>query len=506
MALPSILPRPDVTGRGRFRAPRPRIVASLAGLVLAAGLAGGLLWSRLPQSPTSATHTITTTTAAVVRADLVTRQQVTGNVAFPGATTIVNQWAPPPSSAQLAQYQDAVSTGQVALNDANAQAAATDRQDAAQVASDQQQLGNDQQKYNADGCTGPSRPPTCAQDQQAIQSDQARLAGDQAKQQSDAVASATKVHQAQGALTSAQDALNVQSQTRGGQGSPPAVFSSLPGAGAVVSQGQSLFAVDGRPIPLLYGDTPFTRTLAAGSSGHDVQELEQDLVSLGFGNGLAADGSFTSADAAVVDRWQASLGVPQTGQVGAGDAVVLTGPARVQSVNVGTGATAQLGATVMTVTAAAPQVVVALDASLQLLVKTGDQVQVDLPDGRTTTPGTITDVSSVATVTPTANPGANGGPRATVSVTVSLTNPAVLGHLDQLPVTVEVATQSVKNVLAVPVNALLALAGGGYAVEVVQPNGSHRLAGVQTGIYDSNLVQVSGPGIAEGMKVVVPAQ
>jgi multidrug efflux pump subunit AcrA (membrane-fusion protein) len=160
----------------------------------------------------------------------------------------------------------------------------------------------------------------------------------------------------------------------------------------------------------------------------------------------------------------------------------------------------------MTVTAAAPQVIVALDASLQLLVKPGDHVQVDLPDGRTTTPGTVTDVSSVATVTPNTNPGANGGPRATVSVTVSLTNPSALGHLDQLPVTVEVATQSVKNVLAVPVNALLALGGGGYAVEVVQANGSHRLAGVQTGIYDSNLVQVSGPGIAEGMKVVVPAQ
>ena len=33
---------------------------------------------------------------------------------------------------------------------------------------------------------------------------------------------------------------------------------------------------------------------------------------------------------------------------------------------------------------------------------------------------------------------------------------------------VEITTESVENVLAVPVDALLALAGGGYAVEVAE--------------------------------------
>jgi hypothetical protein len=60
-------------------------------------------------------------------------------------------------------------------------------------------------------------------------------------------------------------------------------------------------------------------------------------------------------------------------------------------------------------------------------------------------------------------------------------------------------------VLAVPATALLALAGGGYAVEVVERSGNHRLVGVTTGIFDdqSGLVEVDGTGLAAGQKVVV---
>jgi hypothetical protein len=62
-------------------------------------------------------------------------------------------------------------------------------------------------------------------------------------------------------------------------------------------------------------------------------------------------------------------------------------------------------------------------------------------------------------------------------------------------------------VLAVPVDALLALAGGGYAVEVVGAGGVHRLVAVTLGLFDDaeGLVQVSGPGLQAGQRVVVPA-
>ncbi len=70
-------------------------------------------------------------------------------------------------------------------------------------------------------------------------------------------------------------------------------------------------------------------------------------------------------------------------------------------------------------------------------------------------------------------------------------------------VQVSLTVQSVRNVLAVPVSALLALAGGGYGVEVVHGPGSQRLVGVRTGIFAGGRVQVTGAGIAPGTKVVV---
>ena len=55
-----------------------------------------------------------------------------------------------------------------------------------------------------------------------------------------------------------------------------------------------------------------------------------------------------------------------------------------------------------------------------------------------------------------------------------------------------------------PVNALLALQGGGFGVDVVTGSTSH-LVGVTTGLYSNNLVQVSGSGIPAGARVEVPS-
>jgi hypothetical protein len=60
-------------------------------------------------------------------------------------------------------------------------------------------------------------------------------------------------------------------------------------------------------------------------------------------------------------------------------------------------------------------------------------------------------------------------------------------------------------VLAVPVTALVALAEGGYGVEVVDSRGS-RLVGVEIGMFSDadDLVEVTGD-LDEGDEVVVPA-
>lgn len=90
---------------------------------------------------------------------------------------------------------------------------------------------------------------------------------------------------------------------------------------------------------------------------------------------------------------------------------------------------------------------------------------------------------------------------------VTLGDPRAAEGLSQGPVTVAITTGSVPHALVVPVDALLAQAGGGYAVEVTGPRSTRHLVAVSPGLFDdaAGLVQVTGTGLAAGQHVVVPA-
>ena len=93
-----------------------------------------------------------------------------------------------------------------------------------------------------------------------------------------------------------------------------------------------------------------------------------------------------------------------------------------------------------------------------------------------------------------------------VAVTVAVDDPTTTNLPDQTPVTVAFTSNSSKGVLAAPVTALVALAGGGYAVEVVDSGGATHLAAVTPGLYAvGGLVEVTGSGITEGTTVVIPS-
>jgi hypothetical protein len=188
-----------------------------------------------------------------------------------------------------------------------------------------------------------------------------------------------------------------------------------------------------------------------------------------------------------------------------------------------TGVTPTIGAAVqpgpvLTTTSTAREVTIALDAGQQSDVAVGDPVAITLPD-QSTTPGRITYVGTVAT-TPSSSSdqgggggggggGGNGGSSSpTIEVDVTPTHPAATGRLDQAPVSVSITTGRVHDALVVPVNALLALASGGYAVEVVGADGTHHLVGVTAGLFDdaNGLVQVTSAGLAAGQRVVVPSE
>lgn len=70
-------------------------------------------------------------------------------------------------------------------------------------------------------------------------------------------------------------------------------------------------------------------------------------------------------------------------------------------------------------------------------------------------------------------------------------------------VDVELVSESRNDVLSVPVMALLALAEGGFAIEVVTGR-TTALVPVETGLFGSGRVGISGHGLAEGIRVGVP--
>ncbi|HWF22449.1 MAG TPA: hypothetical protein VG226_09910 [Acidimicrobiales bacterium] len=287
---------------------------------------------------------------------------------------------------------------------------------------------------------------------------------------------------------------------------------SLPSVGQVVSEGQGLYQVSGNPVVLLYGSTPAYRSLSEGASasdvtGPDVQELNADLVALGLVTSTELDpmsdefGYWTKVG---VEALQATLGVTQNGTLALGQAVFLPTSVRVTAVSATLGGGAQPGGPVLTGSSTSRVVTVALDAAQQATVKVGDQVTITLPDNQTT-PGVVSSVGTVAVTPASAASGGSSTPTITVEITPS--DPAATGTLDQAPVQVAITTASVPSALVVPVNALLSLAGGGYAVEAVSAGGVHHLVPVALGLFDDadGLVQVSGSDLASGQRVVVPS-
>jgi peptidoglycan hydrolase-like protein with peptidoglycan-binding domain len=302
------------------------------------------------------------------------------------------------------------------------------------------------------------------------------------------------------------------------------VYTWLPAPGQVIKQDQPVYSVSNEPVPLLYGSIPAYRQFDAGmSDGADVSQLTRDLIALGYGAGLTQSDHYSTATAAAVEHWQSALGLQATGEIPLGEMVFEPGPIRVTSVTPSAGTpVGGGGGTVLTATSTTPIVVVDLDVSQEYLVKHGDAVSVVLPDGISTVGGHIETVGTVANCPGGSGIGAGGGvsgsagqspcessgsgtsSAATVTVTIALDSTPPGATFDQAPVNVNITTQRVDNVLAVPVNALLALQGGGYGVEVVTGKTSH-LAGVTTGMYSDTLVQVSGSAITAGTVVEVPS-
>lgn len=268
-------------------------------------------------------------------------------------------------------------------------------------------------------------------------------------------------------------------------------LTSIAAEGAVVDRGGALFAVDGRPVVLLFGDQPMYRPLAEGARGDDVRQLEENLVALGKATWaqVGRNDGFTAGTTAAVKRLQKALGVEESGRVEPGDVVFLPAKARIAAHRAVLGGRVADGTEIVEVSSTERVVTVQLAASKQGRVRAGDSVTVELPGGATT-PGRVAAIARTAKSEVTSG----GSTRTTVEVLITLDDPAASGDMDRAPVKVGITTARAEGVLTVPVTALVATAEGGYAVEVVRQGGGRELVAVEAGMFSdsADLVEVTG--------------
>jgi Putative peptidoglycan binding domain len=505
--------------RSRPRRPGWRFVAGAA-LLLAAVAAvvsvANPFWGAGGSGGGVSSNGTGTSLATVTRRSLTAQTQVDGTLGYKGSSTIVLPTGTPPS--EVRQAEQTVATNQASLTAAEATLAADTQvlaQAQAKLDADRAKLasicagtnaagsgsgggsGDNGSSGGSEGAGSGGNPNSgstpCETAAQAVTTDEAAVSTAEGKVTSDngSVESARVTLAAAGKSLDAAASAAVFYETG-------ATYTGLPSGGDVIRRGRTLFMISGQPVLLLYGGLPAWRAFRPGMSpGRDVAALNANLRALAYGKGLAGD-SFTDSTAAAIRALQAAHGLAQTGDLPLGSVVFKSGPVRVKSVTATRGAAVQAGP-VLTVSSTRHQVTIALDAAQQSEVKVGDPVTITLPS-QETTPGRVSSVGKVAS-----SGGSDGSP--TVEVGVKLDNEAAAGQLDQAPVQAAIVTGRVENALAVPITALLALAGGGYAVEVVDSGGVHHLVPVELGLFDDadGLVQVSGTGLKAGQRVVVPA-
>ncbi|MFI2471633.1 peptidoglycan-binding protein [Streptomyces globisporus] len=278
----------------------------------------------------------------------------------------------------------------------------------------------------------------------------------------------------------------------------------LPDAGDTVKAGGRLYEVDAKPVVLFTGDRPMWRELGPDmTDGPDVKELKRNLVDLGYadGLGLSVDEKFTAGTLTAVKRWQKAMGLPKNGKIPVGRLVFTPHPTvRVQQVVAQLGAATGTG-TVLKITGTALEVTLQPGDDQLSQLSPGAQASVQFPDG-TTTKGKITQLTPAGSGDDAGSGGDDTG-QDKAKLTITLADQKTARTAGPSAVTVTITGKSVDDALVVPVTALTALEGGGYAVTLRHKDNTTELVTVEIGLVANAKAQVTGR-IKAGDKVVVP--
>ena len=266
----------------------------------------------------------------------------------------------------------------------------------------------------------------------------------------------------------------------------------------------------------MYGEHPAWRSFETGmSAGDDIYQLEQNLVSLGYDKdkSILIDREFDENTHKAVEAMQSLMGVSVTGKLSFKDILFIPGPSVVQYSSSHT----ELGAMIVTtnpvlglipiekvieksgepeVTKSLQKVNSSIEVANQDLVGVGLSVSIELPDENIIA-GTISDIGEIAVI-PLGNQG-----EPYLEIVIAIDEVESFPEWTGATVTVSVTKKLASDVLAAPVTSLLAVLGGGYAIEIIE-NGLTKLVPVSVGLYADGYVEIDGDGIKEGTEVIVP--
>ena len=264
----------------------------------------------------------------------------------------------------------------------------------------------------------------------------------------------------------------------------------LPGPSQVIEN----FAMPGDPngggvVSIATGDSAY---------GIDILQLEQALVALDYDadSTLEADGTYTLETNQAVLDFQTATGLETDGILHLGEIIFLPGEVRITNQLATKGSNIGQGTPIMGISLSEKVVYMGLPADDQGALAVGDSVTVEMPDNALV-PATVVFVSQTAT-------SSQDGP-AWFEVRIELDDPSVAAGLDEAPVDVIIVSDSVADVMAIPVSALLALLEGGYAVELETGNGQVQLVAVEVGFFSTdNMIEITAGALEAGDQVVVP--
>lgn len=295
------------------------------------------------------------------------------------------------------------------------------------------------------------------------------------------------------------------------------VIGSIAAVGTPVTTGTVLLRTGGLPVAAIEGDSSaipvLDRDLFVGAeAGSDVRLLEQMLSVGGFdaGGTVVVDDTFDEATATAVLAWWQSIDPAITVDpvdlvVPAGSFVVVPAGLQVGDATVSEGTTLTADATVLTLTS--PARIVTTTAPIgDDTFALGAPIDVEFPDGTIST-GTVVAVGTAAS-----NPSGEPGATPTVDISIRVDDiPASVDSFVSIPVTLRVVDTQIDDAFVVPSSALVALAEGGYAIEVITSPATATapaqttLIPVEPTLYSDGRVVVTGDQVTAGAEVVVPS-